>query len=244
MHDIPTHYESLRWICPHLAFTNPVGASGACKVTDTKDVVMVIPRRLSKHTEQKTNNALESTNIKTYFLSMTQHFFLGMQHVPHGWLEDFMNFKFQTNQDFYSAGISDPENLYIITYWLFKTNSSPILSIFRFGCFSKIGVLPNQPILIGFSIIFTIHFGGFHPYFWNSTHFSISPPFPLPGRILPVFVSLLRLLPVDTQRTHGPRPNVSGGLWRRKKWMSLSLSNLLMYIFPHGCSHFRWNHLN
>ena len=89
---------TLRWICPHLAFTNPVGASGACKVTDTKDVVMVIPRRLSKHTEQKTNNALESTSIKTYFLSITQHFFLSMQHAPHGWLEDFYELQFSNKK--------------------------------------------------------------------------------------------------------------------------------------------------
>ena len=33
--------------------------------------------------------------------------------------------------------------------------------------FPKIVVPPNHPIVIGFSIIFTIHFGGFPPIFGN-----------------------------------------------------------------------------
>ena len=39
---------------------------------------------------------------------------------------------------------------------------------------------PNHPILIGFSIIFTIHFGGF-PYFWKHPYqvFNISLAFSL-----------------------------------------------------------------
>ena len=38
----------------------------------------------------------------------------------------------------------------------------------RYGCFLKIGGFPpKSSILIGFSIIFTIHFGGKHPYFWK-----------------------------------------------------------------------------
>ena len=36
--------------------------------------------------------------------------------------------------------------------------------------FPKIGVPPKSSILIGFSIIFTIHFGGFPPYFWKHPH--------------------------------------------------------------------------
>ena len=35
----------------------------------------------------------------------------------------------------------------------------------NYGCFRKLWVPPNHPILIGFSIIFTIHFGGKHPFF-------------------------------------------------------------------------------
>ena len=44
--------------------------------------------------------------------------------------------------------------------------------------FPKIGVFtpPNHPCLIGVSIIFTIHFGGFSPYFWFNLHMSISFP--------------------------------------------------------------------
>ena len=30
-----------------------------------------------------------------------------------------------------------------------------------------VGFPPNHPFLIGFSIIFTIHFGVFSPYFWK-----------------------------------------------------------------------------
>ena len=41
-----------------------------------------------------------------------------------------------------------------------------------YGCWTKNNgtVPPNHPILIGFSIIFTIHFGGKPPYFWFNTH--------------------------------------------------------------------------
>ena len=45
---------------------------------------------------------------------------------------------------------------------------------------SKNSGTPKSSILIGFSIIFTIHFGGKHPYFWVDIHifvwFSFSQP--------------------------------------------------------------------
>ena len=48
---------------------------------------------------------------------------------------------------------------------LWKHLASPNLSLY--GCFQKIGVgPPNHPILIGFSIIFTIRFFWYH-YFWK-----------------------------------------------------------------------------
>ena len=46
--------------------------------------------------------------------------------------------------------------------------------------FPKTGVPPNHPILIGFSLIFTIHFGGFSPYFWFNTHMAIAIPWKNP----------------------------------------------------------------
>ena len=40
----------------------------------------------------------------------------------------------------------------------------------KYGCFQKIWYPPNHPILIWFSIIFTIHLGGKNPYIWFNTH--------------------------------------------------------------------------
>ena len=40
---------------------------------------------------------------------------------------------------------------------------------------SKNNGTPTSSILIGFSIMFTIHFGGFSPYFWVDTHIVESP---------------------------------------------------------------------
>ena len=39
----------------------------------------------------------------------------------------------------------------------------------EYGCFQKSMVPPNHPILIGFSIIFTNHFGGKHPIFGSTS---------------------------------------------------------------------------
>ena len=44
-----------------------------------------------------------------------------------------------------------------------------------YGCFRKNSGTLKSSILIGFSIIFTIHFGGFPPIFGN-THISLSKP--------------------------------------------------------------------
>lgn len=89
---------TLRWICPHLAFTNPVGASGACKVTDTTNVVMAIPRRLSKHIEQKQTMHWNLQTLKHTFWAWPNIFFWACS-MPRmaGW-KIFMNYKFQTKR--------------------------------------------------------------------------------------------------------------------------------------------------
>ena len=51
------------------------------------------------------------------------------------------------------------------------------LGIISIWVFPKTGVFPpKSSILIGCSIIFTIHFGGFSPYFWFNTHIQVHPP--------------------------------------------------------------------
>ncbi len=47
---------------------------------------------------------------------------------------------------------------------------------------SKNRATAKSSILIGFSIIFTIHFGGLPPIFWNTHKSSTKPAFILKGR--------------------------------------------------------------
>ena len=57
--------------------------------------------------------------------------------------------------------------------WLcdLKKNFNPS---FQYMGVSKNNGTPKSSIFIGFSIIFTIHFGGFTPYFWVDIHIETS----------------------------------------------------------------------